>query len=72
MRCSDLQRVEYPLGQGPGCPLCGGMLTALQEKAGRAAGGWSAWEVVLVRGEPCGCDVTDHAAELQKERREGT
>jgi hypothetical protein len=62
-----LQRTEFVDGEQPACPGCGGLLVALQEVNGRPAGGWSSWGVVLVKGEPCKCDLTGHAQRLQAE-----
>src|SRR5512142_1274316 len=58
---SALQRVDFHPGAGPACPACGlTHLAGLREVALDRA-----HTRIAVRTLPCGCDVTEHAADLQ-------
>jgi hypothetical protein len=58
---SALQQVDFHPGAGPACPACGLIrLVGLREIAVDRA-----HTRIGVRALPCGCDVTEHAAQLQ-------
>jgi hypothetical protein len=62
-----LERVDWPDGVRPPCPLCGAATTGLREleAPSRSAGSRADHLPILVRAEPCDCEVTESAALLQ-------
>jgi hypothetical protein len=62
-----LERVDWPAGVRPPCPLCGATTTGLREVEvpSRSAGSRADHQPILVLAEPCDCEVTESAALLQ-------
>ena len=62
-----LERVDWPAGVRPPCPLCGALTTGLREVEvpRRSTGSRADHQPILVLAEPCDCEVTESAALLQ-------
>jgi hypothetical protein len=62
-----LERVDWPAGVRPPCPLCGALTTGLREVEvpRRSTGSRADHQPILVLAEPCECEVTESAALLQ-------